>query len=83
MKDYLLFAGEADEVKAVEKSLRRAWRRDASNIWPSHCESPRFVEGRVYGIAVEKGLHHDTYYVLSASNAARMLMEVCNEKADA
>ena len=68
--DEIFVVGFDEEIAAIEKSMRRAWKRDRSNIWPSHLDSPRFIPGDVYGIAIEPGMIHDTYYVVNANTIA-------------
>lgn len=67
--------GEAAEIMAVEKSMRRAWRRDRSNIWPSHCDAPVLRDGRMYGICVQPGQYHDTYLICNADTIVRSMIE--------
>lgn len=71
--------GQAEEIRAVEKSMRRAWLDDSSNIWPSHSDSPKFRDGDVYGIAIECGEDHDTYYIMSAATIGRLLLRSLEE----
>ena len=72
---YNLIVGEADEIRAVEKSMRRAWENGRSNLWPSHLGRPRYRAGRVYGISIERGDYHDTYYVVTADTALRLMLD--------
>ena len=73
--DKFIFIGPAAEVRAIEKSMRRAWRKDRSGIWPSHCDAPILKPGRVYGIAVEPGERHDTYYICGADTVLQTMLD--------
>lgn len=74
MKDsYILTVGEAADIRAIEKSMRRAWEDGRSRICPSHLDRPRFNSERVYGIIVENGRFHDTYYIVTADTMLRMM----------
>ena len=70
LPDYI-WIGEAPEIKAIEKAMRRAWKRDVSSLWPSHLDAPRYRDGGMYGIAVEHGDRHDTYYIRNADSILR------------
>ncbi len=69
-----MIVGTAAEIKAVEKSMRRAWRTDKSAIWPSHSDAPRFTPWKIYGIALEPGDRHTTYYVVNADTILRDML---------
>lgn len=75
MSAFVAVIGEAAEIKAYEKSMRRAWQRDASNIWPSHLDHPHYNPSRLYGIVIEEGERHDTYYVATANTLLRTILE--------
>lgn len=75
--EYSIIAiGTPEVIKPIEKSMRRAWRADKSAIWPSHLGSPRYNPGRIYGIGIEHGDLHDTYYILSADTVLRTLFNL-------
>ena len=64
--------GEADEIKAVYKSLRRnGWWHD---IFPVFLDFPTFVVGREYGISVS---YYDNYveYSVIGGNAIKSLRD--------
>lgn len=75
MNAFILAIGNADEIKAYEKSMRRAWKHDISNIWPSHLNCPEYNPSRLYGIIIEEGERHDTYYVATANTLLRTMLK--------
>ena len=71
-----LVIGTADEIKSFEKSMRRAWLKDKSNVWPSHLDKPKYNSTKIYGIGVEREERHSIYYILSADTILRLMYEL-------
>lgn len=61
MKKYLvdnreeMYVGEASEISALYKSIRRAGDKGRTEILPMFCEFPRFNPNRLYGLSISKG----------------------------
>ena len=72
-----VIVGTVEEIRAVRKSMFRAWREDRSDIWPSHLDEPIFRPFGVYGIGIYREEHHDVFYIL---NSDTILKEIglCN-----
>ena len=68
-----IIIGTSDEIKSIEKSMRRAWKEDRSNVWPSHLDNPKFNPSRIYGIIIAPEERHDVYYILNGDGIVREL----------
>lgn len=68
-----IIIGTSDEIKSIEKSMRRAWKEDRSNVWPSHLDDPKFNPSRIYGIIITSEERHDVYYILNGDGIVREL----------
>jgi hypothetical protein len=71
---YTLFVGEAQEVKAAYRSMRKAWINDVSNLCPSHCDFPKFNYSRCYGLFINDT--EMTFHVISSDTALRMISDI-------
>lgn len=69
----VMIIGTSDEIKSIEKSMRRAWKKDRSNVWPSHLDDPKFNPSRIYGIIITQEERHDVYYILNGDGIVREL----------
>ncbi len=68
-----IIIGTSDEIESIEKSMRRAWKEDRSNAWPSHLDNPKFNPSRIYGIIIAPEERHDVYYILNGDGIVREL----------
>lgn len=69
--------GTAQEIKSIEKSMRRAWREDRSNIWPSHLDKPLYNDDKLYGLMIDWDNDlHPVYYVANEHTVANTLLEL-------
>ena len=71
---YTLYVGEAQAVKAVYRSMRKAWINDVSNFCPSHCDFPKFNYSRCYGLLINET--EMTFHVVSSDTALRMIADI-------
>ena len=72
--DYTLYVGEAQEVKAVYRSMRKAWNRNATNFYNLHIDFPKFNYEKCYGLFInDKGM---TFHVISSDTALRMIADI-------
>lgn len=50
-----VFVGDSNEIKLLYKSLCR--NGQLGNMYPTFLDFPIFVEGRIYGVAIEYSRH--------------------------
>jgi hypothetical protein len=50
----MVIVGTADEMKAVVKSVRRAYNRYATDWYTSHCSMPKFNPTKGYAIIFDE-----------------------------
>lgn len=71
---YTLYVGSAQEVKAVYRSMRKAWSRNATNFYNLHIDFPKFNYEKCYGLFInDKGM---TFHVISGDTALRIICDI-------
>lgn len=79
MKQYIVdgktvIVGETDEIKCIEKSMRKAYWNDRSYIGPVFLDPPKFREGGIYGIMIENDdVGQRSYVIVNADTICRLL----------
>ncbi len=73
LDDGMLIIGTAAEVKAVYRSMEKAYVRSRTWLYPLFVDSPKFNPDRSYGICVNAD---NTFNVVSASVALNLVAEV-------
>lgn len=68
---YTLFVGEAQEVKAVYRSMYKAWNRNVTNYYNAFCGFPKFNGEKCYGLLINDTEMH--FHVVSSDTALRLI----------
>ena len=71
---YILYVGEAQEVKTVYRSMLKAWLRGATNFSNAYCDFPKFNYSRCYGLLINET--EMTFHVVSSDTALRMIADI-------
>jgi len=77
-----LIVGREDEIKSIEKSIRRASKANKTNIYPAFCDSPIYRCGGVYGLLIEwdrliseqSSMYKTTYYIVNSDTIIKELL---------
>lgn len=71
---YTLYVGGAQEVKALYRSMYKAWIKGTSGISNMYCDFPKFNYEKCYGLLI-----HDVekrFHVVSSDTALRMIFDI-------
>ena len=68
---YTLYVGSAQEVKAMYRSMYKAWIKGTSSLSNAFCDFPKFNYSRCYGLFINDA--EMTFHVISSDTALRMI----------
>lgn len=71
---YTLYVGSAQEVKAMYRSMYKAWIKGTSNFSNAFCDFPKFNYSRCYGLFINDT--EMTFHVISSDTALRMIADI-------
>lgn len=82
VEDNTLIIGTNEEIKPIEKSIRRASKANKTYIYPAFCESPIYRCGGIYGILIEwdrliseqSSMYKTTYYIVNSDTICKELL---------
>ena len=82
IEDNTLIIGTDEEIKAIEKSIRRASKSNRTNIYPAFCDSPIYRFGGIYGLLIEwdrlisepSSMYKTAYYIVNSDTICKELL---------